>query len=61
VAEEPEVSEAIHAAAHPGRKDKSEGDDAEAAERGDAAATADEASATADDASDETAAEETGS
>jgi small subunit ribosomal protein S17 len=57
VEEEAEVTEAIHAAAHPGRKDKSEDDDAEAAEateRGDA-------SATADDASGDAAAEETGS
>src|SRR5688500_12535938 len=54
VEEEAEVTEAIHAAAHPGRKDKSEGDDAEAAE----AAEQGDASATAGDGSGDAAAEE---
>ncbi len=61
VEEEAEVTEAIHAAAHPGRKDKSEGDDAEDAERVDASATAEaQAGSTdaAEDTSDDAAAEE---
>ena len=49
VEEEAEVTEAIHAAAHPGRTSKTDADDADAteaaaAERGDASAKADDAS-----------------
>jgi small subunit ribosomal protein S17 len=58
VAEEAEVTEAIHAAAHPGRASKADGDTQadEADGRGDVAATADgrgDDSAKTDDASDD--------
>jgi small subunit ribosomal protein S17 len=46
VAEEAEVTEAIHAAAHPGRASKADADESGAdADRGDMSATADDASA----------------
>jgi small subunit ribosomal protein S17 len=48
VGEEAEVTEAIHAAAHPGRASKADADEAEAPEangRGDVSVTADDASA----------------